>query len=147
LAHLTLFILATSAVGFPLSFAAIVPPGFIFLAIGFVTLAYFALVDGLYIGRLAGYVAILEAPSLPALAVPANSPGAPPAALFSDPFAAGMVDQEELILSDTTSRSTSPEQSSMSLEDELAPIETHAERAAVDRNEPILRDEAADPPR
>jgi hypothetical protein len=140
IAHLTLFALATSAVGFPLSLAAIVPPGFIVLAIGLITLAYFALVDGLYIGRLAGYVAILEAPPLPPLAAPADLPGASSPSLFSHPFAATRVDQEELILSDTTEQRVSPEPRLADIEI-VAPIIAGAERATVDKDETILSDQ------
>jgi hypothetical protein len=65
LAHLTFFVIATSVVGFPLSLAGTIPPGFVLLAVVLITAAYFAIADFLYIGRLAAYAAILEAPVLP----------------------------------------------------------------------------------
>jgi hypothetical protein len=105
LAHLTFFVIATSLVGFPLSLLAIVPPGFVFLILAFITLLYFAIVDSLYIGRLAGYAAILEAPRMPLpLAVP--PPNVSPIAFAAsttmpaEGSSAVTVDQSELILSD-----------------------------------------------
>jgi hypothetical protein len=65
LAHLTFFMIASSVVGFPLSLLGIVPPGYALLGVLLVTLLYLAIADSLYIGRLAGYAAILEAPAIP----------------------------------------------------------------------------------
>src|SRR5215472_3418513 len=62
LAHLVLFMVATSVVTFPLAFVRVLPIGFVLFSVLFLTLLYFAMVDALYVGRLAGYVAILEAP-------------------------------------------------------------------------------------
>ena len=104
LAHLTLFMLATSVVGFPLAFATVVPPGFVLVAILLITLAYFALVDTLYIGRLAGYVAILEGPPVGELILSPVIPAVPlplTSALTLPEIA--KVDQDELILSDRES--------------------------------------------
>lgn len=104
LAHLVLFIVASSAVTFPLAFAQILPIGYVLIAVLLLTLAYFAIVDSLYIGRLAGYVAILEAPALPRTApvaggwtsgVPSSQQSTP-----SVPCENPTVDQDELILSD-----------------------------------------------
>jgi hypothetical protein len=103
LVHWTLFMIATSVVGFPLSLAALVPPGIVLAAVLLVTLAYFALADALYIGRLAGYVAILETP--PAAVVPpirALDVGPRPSWVSPDPTR-GMVDQDEWILGDQAS--------------------------------------------
>lgn len=102
LIHLVLFFIATSVVAFPLSFASIVPLGYVLLAVLFLTLIYFAIVDTLYVARLAGYLAILEAP-------PAPPPPVPPV-LLPDPSPdsgmldseVSMVDQDEPILSDTS---------------------------------------------
>jgi hypothetical protein len=100
LAHLVLFVVATSVVAFPMAFLPAVPLGLVLSAVLLLTLAYFALVDTLYIGRLAGYVAILEAP--PAPMEPQMSPPEPsiPHSALSIPETT-MVDQEETILSDT----------------------------------------------
>lgn len=107
-AHLVLFIIATSVVTFPLAFVHALPVGFVSLAILLLTLAYFAIVDTLHIGRLAGYVAILEAPPAPAVAVlaspsvistPATTMSTQPSALSLQPETT-MVDQDELILCD-----------------------------------------------
>jgi hypothetical protein len=113
LAHLTLFVIATSVVGFPLSLAGVIPPGFILLAGIVITAAYFALADGLYIGRLAGYAAILEAPALPAprlRPLPIPSPAANSVSAASPPTPAGdtqtAIDADELILSDVAVEET-----------------------------------------
>jgi hypothetical protein len=90
-------------VGFPLAFAGVIPPVIVLGAVLLLTLAYFALVDALYIGRLAGYVAILEAPPPPPPAPPPSIPitAAQDAAQTIAPNFA-MVDQTENILSDTS---------------------------------------------
>ena len=107
-AQLVLFIIATSVVTFPLAFVQALPVGFVLLAILFLTLAYFAIVDTLHIGRLAAYVAILEAPPAPAVAMltspsvisaPATATSTQPSALSLQPETT-MVDQDELILCD-----------------------------------------------
>jgi hypothetical protein len=61
-AHLTAFVLATTAVAFPLAFAGVLPVAVVLGGVLLVTLLYFAVVDFLYVGRLAGYIAILEFP-------------------------------------------------------------------------------------
>jgi hypothetical protein len=129
LAHLTLFMLATSVVGFPLAFAAIVPPGFVLVSILLITLAYFALVDTLYIGRLAGYVAILEAPPVGEPAPPpVIAPTLPlPTAALAPPETT-QVDQDELILSDCLAAPSVPH-SSLGIQS-----------AMVDQDEQILSD-------
>ncbi len=103
LAHLVLFVVTTSVVAFPFALVPAVPLGLVMTAVLLLTLGYFALVDTLYIGRLAGYVAILEAPPTP-LAAAIPSPAAPLAELPTsareiEPDSA-MVDQNETILSD-----------------------------------------------
>lgn len=91
LAHVTAFVVATSVVAFPLSFASVLPGGVVLGGVLLVTLLYFAVVDWLYIGRLAAYVAILELPDMPpVLAGQPLLPSIEPA----------RVDPEELILSD-----------------------------------------------
>jgi hypothetical protein len=100
LTHLVLFLVATSVVAFPFAFFPIVPLAIVLTAVFLLTLAYFAFVDSLYIGRLAGYVAILEAPTIPSPpAVPvAIAPPGTQGPVTSSEIA--MVDQDEPILSD-----------------------------------------------
>jgi hypothetical protein len=99
LTHLVLFLVATSVVAFPFAFFPIVPLAIVLTAVFLLTLAYFAFVDSLYIGRLAGYVAILEAPTTPPPAVPlAIAPPGTQGPVTSSEIA--MIDQDEPILSD-----------------------------------------------
>jgi hypothetical protein len=56
IAHAILFVIASSAVAFPLGFAEVLPGGMVFGGVLLVTLLYFAAVDFLYVGRLASYV-------------------------------------------------------------------------------------------
>lgn len=58
IAHVILFVVASSAVAFPLGFAEVLPGGMVFGGVLLVTLLYFAAVDFLYVGRLASYVFI-----------------------------------------------------------------------------------------
>src|SRR5882762_6725794 len=104
LAHLVLFVVATSVVTFPMAFAQVLPGTYLLTAVVLLTLAYFAIVDTLYIGRAAGYVAILEVPPTPP-GLPVPQAEVPPdrsqlSAISLQP-APAMVDQEEPILSDT----------------------------------------------
>lgn len=94
LAHVVAFVLATSVVAFPLGLARVLPAGVVLGGVLLVTLLYFGVVDFLYMGRLAAYVAILELPKNPVLAEtsqPLISPAAP---------SRGAVDRNELILGD-----------------------------------------------
>jgi hypothetical protein len=108
LTHVVLFFAASSVLAFPLSLAGLLPVGFVITVVAILALVYFAIVDTLYVARLAGYVAILEAPPMAALAFAAQTTLAEMApigfstqqsALSVQPESA-MVDQEELILSD-----------------------------------------------
>ena len=104
LTHLILLIGASTVVGFPLAFAGLIPPVIVLGAVLLLTLAYFALVDALYVGRLAGYVAILEAPPAPPPPpIPAPSPLMGPQE-SAQPVATELarIDQSENILSDTS---------------------------------------------
>ena len=65
LAHALAFVVATSAAAVPLAFAEVLPAGVVLGGLLLVTLLYFAVVDFLYIGRLAAYVFTLEAPDVP----------------------------------------------------------------------------------
>jgi hypothetical protein len=62
LVHVIAFMLATAVVAFPLAFAGVLPFAVVVGGVLLVTLLYFAVVDFLYVGRLAGYIAILELP-------------------------------------------------------------------------------------
>lgn len=100
LAHLVLFLVATSVVAFPFAFFPIVPLGVVLTAVLLLTLVYFAFVDTLYIGRLAGYVAILEAPPTPPPVVHPRALAPTTVVPPSTPPEPAMIDQDELILSD-----------------------------------------------
>ncbi len=63
-AHTAVFVVATSAAAFPLGFADALPGGMVLGGLLLVTLLYFAVVDFLYVGRLAAYVFMIETPSL-----------------------------------------------------------------------------------
>lgn len=99
LAHIVAFVIATSAIAFPLAFAGVLPPAAVVGGVLLITLLYFAVVDFLYMGRLAAYVAIIEFPPTLAKAegpmAPAARQGAALAAQVRD-----AVDQDETILSD-----------------------------------------------
>jgi hypothetical protein len=109
LTHLMLLIAASTVVSFPLAFACLLPPAIVLGAAVLFTMAYFALVDALYIGRLAGYVAILEAPPPPPPPLPPTPPPMAAPALADrtqiTPPEVAMVDQSENILSDTSAPS------------------------------------------
>lgn len=141
LAHLVLFIVATSVAAFPLGLAGLLPLGFVLSAFVILTLAYFALVDTLYVARLAGYVAILEAP--PAIAEP--TPGTAIASHLSGIVVTQtsavhvtpesfVVDQDELILSDM------PPANDVSIQHSAPGIQPSPDR--VDPTELILSDHA-----
>ena len=76
LAHIVAFSAATTADSLPLVFIRLAPSRLIIAAVIFLTLAYFAVVDWLYIARLAGYVCIAEMPE--ALASSERLPAPPP---------------------------------------------------------------------
>jgi hypothetical protein len=99
LAHLTIFVVATTVVSMPLSFAQIVPARVVLAAVVLITVAYFAVADWLYIARLAGYVCIAEMPEellAPVAPAPLPAPPAPPAPRTT-------IDRDEPILSDVPS--------------------------------------------
>jgi hypothetical protein len=95
IAHIVAWFAASSIVAFPLGFASVLPAGMVLGGVLFVTLLYFVVVDYLYIGRLAGYVAILELPEAENILVndAARSP-------FSPSELANRIDPDELILGD-----------------------------------------------
>ena len=91
LAHLVAFSVATTLVSVPLAFIQIAPWRFVIIGAFLVTLAYFAVVDWLYMARLAGYVCIAEMPNTPVLSAPIPIPPSP---------AQTAIDRDETILSD-----------------------------------------------
>jgi hypothetical protein len=93
LAHLTVFVVATTVVSMPLGLAQIVPARVVLVSVVVLAVAYFAVADWLYIARLAGYVCIAEMPeALLAPIAPARLPAPPP------PHTT--IDRDEPILSD-----------------------------------------------
>jgi hypothetical protein len=94
LAHLVVFVGATTVVSVPMGLAGLLPWRLVVLSILAVTLVYFAVADWLYTARLAGYVTIIEMPE--DLWTPAIPPMAPPPPV---PVQAS-IDRDELILSD-----------------------------------------------
>jgi hypothetical protein len=99
--HLALWIVASSVVFFPLGFAAILPGRLVLALVLLLALASFAIVDWLYLARLAAYVCILEMPEelrVPVPALPPVSPAGGTKVEFTIPASA--IDQNENILSD-----------------------------------------------
>jgi hypothetical protein len=92
LAHLVLFVGATTVASMPLGFVAIVPWRLVAAVVILVTLAYFALADWIYMARLAGYVCIAETPQALLLHLPPQPRPEPPVRTS--------IDRDELILSD-----------------------------------------------
>ncbi len=97
LAHLVVFVVATTVVSVPLGFAGIVPGRVIVAGMILVTLIYLAFADWLYMARLAGYVCIAETPlallmPLPPAPLPRTFPRTPPLQTT--------IDRDEPILSD-----------------------------------------------
>lgn len=92
--HLVVFFAASTVASVLLAMVQIVPAKLIVAAICLVTLGYFAIVDWLYVARLAGYIFAAETPDeavAPKATDPSDRPGV---------FEQSAVDQSELILSD-----------------------------------------------
>jgi hypothetical protein len=100
IAHVVVFVVATSIVAIPLAFAGVLPAGVIMGGMLLVALLYFAVVDFLYVGRLAAYVAIISFPeqSVAPQTVQSSLSGGGRYALTRQPSSG--VDPDELILSD-----------------------------------------------
>lgn len=97
LAHLVVFVAATTLASVPLGFAGMIPWRLIVAGMILVTLVYLAFADWLYMARLAGYVCIAETPS--ALLMP--PPPAPlPRTFPRTPPLQTTIDRDEPILSD-----------------------------------------------
>jgi hypothetical protein len=99
LAHLVAFFVASSVVAFPLALVRVLPGGVVLGGVLLVTLLYFAVVDFLYTGRLAAYVAIVELPPTPAV-LPPLPPSHPESSRQLMLELPACVDQDEVILSD-----------------------------------------------
>ena len=93
LAHLIAFSVATTLVSVPLAFIRIAPWRLAIIGMFLVTLAYFAVVDWLYMARLAGYVCIAEMPDTPVSSTPIPIPPSPAPERTT-------IDRDETILSD-----------------------------------------------
>src|ERR1700683_212133 len=94
IAHLVAFSIATAVVSVPLAFIQIAPWRLVIVGVFLVMLAYFAVVDWLYMARLAGYVCIAETPDALVASTPIAAPPSPTPAQST-------IDRDETILSDT----------------------------------------------
>ena len=77
LAHVIAFFVAGSVVAFPVAFARVLPAGVVLGGVLLVLLLYCFVVDFLYVGRLAAYVAITqwpEPPLVPEITAPISGP-------------------------------------------------------------------------
>lgn len=95
LAHLVAFSVAGTASSFPLAFIQIAPPRLMIAGVILVTLAYFAVVDWLYIARLAGYIVIADMPEAPAASASPVPPQTAPTITLQT-----TIDRDEPILGD-----------------------------------------------
>ena len=93
LAHLVAFSVATTLASVPLAFIQIAPWRLVIIGVFLVILAYFAVVDWLYMARLAGYVCIAEMPDIPVSSTPIPIGPSPAPAQTT-------IDRDETILSD-----------------------------------------------
>jgi len=62
IAHAVAFMIATSVVAFPLALAGVLPGGIVLGGVILVAMCYFAIVDFLYVGRLAACGFLVEVP-------------------------------------------------------------------------------------
>jgi hypothetical protein len=88
-AHLTAISVAGTGISMPLAFIQVAPSRLVIAAVIFIALLYFAVVDWLYMVRMAGYVCIAEMTGALVESVPLPAP--PPQT---------SIDREEPILSD-----------------------------------------------
>jgi len=95
-AHLVAFSIAGTALSLPLAFLQFVPARLIIAAVILLTLGYLAIVDWLYIARLAGYICVAEMPDVPA--TPASLSSLP--STGQSPPLQTAIDRDEPILSD-----------------------------------------------
>ena len=100
IAHVVVFVVASSAIAIPLAFSGVLPAGVILGGVLLEALLYFAVVDFLYVGRLAAYLAVLSFPeqSLVAQTVQPALPHSGSQSLLPSQPRSG-IDPDELILS------------------------------------------------
>jgi hypothetical protein len=100
-AHVVVFVVASSVIAIPLALAGVLPAGVILGGVLLVALMYFAIVDFLYVGRLAAYLAIVSFPEQ-RLVSQTSQPSLPDSGSQSSltPQPRGGIDPDELILSD-----------------------------------------------
>ncbi len=105
LAHVAVFIGATSVVTMPLAFIQVAPARLVIAVILVMSMIYFAIADWLYMARLAGYVCIAEMPEALLAPVPPAPLPAPPAQgkHLAPPLIQTSIDRDEPILSDVPS--------------------------------------------
>jgi hypothetical protein len=101
IAHVVVFVVASSVIAIPLAFSGVLPAGVILGGVLLVALLYFAVVDFLYVGRLAAYLAVLSIPqqSLVSQTVQPALPDSGSQSLLPSQ-SRGSIDPDELILSD-----------------------------------------------
>jgi len=100
-AHVVVFVVASSVVAIPLAFSGVLPAGVILGGVLLVALLYFAIVDFLYVGRLAAYVAVLSFPEQSLVSQTVQSPLTDSGSQSSlTPRSGSGIDPDELILSD-----------------------------------------------
>ncbi|MGB0008023.1 MAG: hypothetical protein WBP97_13090 [Candidatus Sulfotelmatobacter sp.] len=104
LAHLVAFSIVTSVVAFPLALSQVAPARLVIAVIVLITLAYFAIVDWLYMARLAGYACIAEMPNI--FEVTSSPP--PVARSGNIEQVETSIDRSEPILSDLPNLATEP---------------------------------------
>jgi hypothetical protein len=104
LAHMGIFVIATTLVSISLSLFVVVPWRLMLAGITLLTLIYFAVADWLYMARLAGYVSILEMPETVAAPAPISALPTVPARRDPTPPLAATIDFDEPILSDVPPR-------------------------------------------
>jgi len=100
LAHLIAFSFATTAVSVPLALIQIAPWRLVIAGVILVTLAYFAVVDWLYMARLAGYVCLAEMPDAVAFSTPMLAPPSTGQQFAPSTPGETTIDRDEPILSD-----------------------------------------------
>ena len=100
-AHVVVFVVASSVVTVPLAFSGVLPAGVILGGVLLVALLYFAIVDFLYVGRLAAYVAVLSFPEQNLVSQIVQGPSPDSGSQSSEPpQSRSGIDPNELILSD-----------------------------------------------
>lgn len=93
LAHLVLFVAASTVISIPMGLIPLVPWRLAVVAMMLVTLVYFAIADWLYMARLAGYICVAEMPEEMFAPLPPPVPPAPAPVQTT-------IDRDEPILSD-----------------------------------------------